>query len=327
MLRWPARVAGTFWAQAGVLAVAFAVAACGASGSGPASGAPASSGAAPAPASAPATSAVASTAGRARLRKIVVIMEENHDIGEALPSGMPYLWGLARRYGQASNWSDIGHPSLPNYLAIFGGSSFNNPQDCDPGPGCTYPGPSVFGQALARGATARAYEESMPRPCDPSSAGNYDVNHNPWAYFPGEASLCRANDLPAGTPSGGALVSDVRAGTLPTVGLVTPNLMHDGHNGTLAQADRWLRGWLPVLTSGPDWHKGRLAIVVVFDEGDATDHVPFVIIAPQLAGSVMKQPANHYALTRLIDTIIGAPPLRHAAGARSLARRFGLMAR
>ncbi len=326
MLKWHAQVARSFRAQLGVLAVAFLVAACGASGSGPASGAQASSGANPASASARAASAAAAPASRTRLRKIVVIMEENHDVGEVFPSGMPYLWGLARRYGQASSWSDIGHPSLPNYLAIFGGSSFNDPQDCDPGPGCSYPGPSVFGQALARGATARAYEESMPRPCDTSSSGNYDVNHNPWVYFSSEARQCQANDVPAGTTSGGALVSDVRAGTLPTVGLITPNLMHDGHNGTLSQADRWLQGWLPVLMSGPDWHQGRLAIVVVFDEGDATDHVPFVIIAPQLAGNVMRQPTNHYALTRLIDTIIGAPPLRHAAGTPSLVRRFGLTA-
>jgi phosphatidylinositol-3-phosphatase len=306
-----------------LLALAFAVAACAASGSGPGPGtsAPATS----APSSVPATAA-ATTAGQAHLRKVIVIMEENHDLGEVFPSGMPYLWSLAQRYGQATNWSDIGHPSLPNYLAIFGGSSFDNPQDCDPGPGCTYPSPTVFGQALAHGATARAYEEAMPRPCDASSAGNYDVNHNPWAYFPGEASQCRANDLPAGTTSSGALISDIRAGKLPTVGMITPNLQHDAHNGSLAQADGYLRQWLPALMSGPDWHRGRLAIVVVFDEGDATDHVPFVILAPQLARTVMKQPTNQYALTRLIDTIIGAPPLRHAAGTPSLTRGFGLTA-
>jgi acid phosphatase len=260
------------------------------------------------------------------VRKILVIMEENHDLGEVFPSGMPYLWSLAQRYGRATNWSDVGHPSLPNYLAIFGGSSFNNPQDCDPGQGCTYPGPSVFGQALAHGKAARAYEESMPQPCDTSSSGNYDVNHNPWAYFPSEAGKCRAGDVPAGTTSSGALVSDARAGALPTVGMITPNLQHDGHNGTLAQADGWLRGWLPVLMSGPDWRQGRLVIVVVFDEGDATDQVPFVLIAPHVSGVVMRQPASHYALTRLIDTIAGAPPLRHAAGAASLASRFRLAA-
>jgi hypothetical protein len=92
----------------------------------------------------------------AGLSKILVIMEENHSVGQVFPSQMPYLWSLARRYGWATSWSDVGHPSLPNYLAIFGGSAFNDPQDCLPASGCTYPGPSVFGQAVAHGASARS---------------------------------------------------------------------------------------------------------------------------------------------------------------------------
>jgi hypothetical protein len=259
-----------------------------------------------------------------RVSKILVIMEENHSLEDVFPSGMPYLWQLARRYGQAAAWSDIGHPSLPNYLAIFAGSAFGGPQDCYPGPGCSYPGPSVFGQAIAKGKTARAYEESMPTPCDPINSGNYDVNHNPWPYIPGEARLCHSDDVPAGTPARGALVSDVRHGTLPTVGMVTPNLNDDAHNGTLANADAWLRSWMPVLMSGPDWRVGRLAIVVLFDEGESTDLVPFVIVAPGVSGVVARRQADHYALTRLIDEVAGTAPLRQAAGAPNLAPVFGL---
>jgi phosphatidylinositol-3-phosphatase len=259
--------------------------------------------------------------------KILVIMEENHSTGQVFPGGMPYLWQLARRYVFATGWHAITHPSLPNYLAIFSGSAFNDPQDCSPGPGCTYPGPSVFGQALALGRTARSYEESMPQPCDHADSGEYAVRHNPWAYIPGEAAECRSGDLPAGTPSGGALVSDVRRGALPTVGLITPNLIHDAHDGTLAQADAWLRRWMPVLMSGPDWRDGRLAVVVTFDEGDPVNQVPFVVIAPGVSGAVMSQPADHYSLTRLIDEVIGAPPLRQAAGAPGVAQRLGLALR
>jgi hypothetical protein len=284
-----------------------------ASGTG-ASSAPPAGGAAP----------VHAARGPGGLRKILVIMEENHSDQQVFPTGMPYLWSLARRYGYASDWSDVGHPSLPNYLAIFGGSAFDEPDDCVPGPGCTYPGPTVFGQALALGETAKAYEESMPRACDPGSSGEYDVNHNPWAYFPGEAASCRSDDVPAGTPAAGALVSDVRAGNLPTVGLATPNLLHDGHDGTLAQADAWLRGWIPVLMSGPDWRDGRLAIVVVFDEGETTEQVPFVLMAPGLSGKTMTRPASQYALTRLIDQVIGAGPLRQAGSAVNVAAQFGL---
>ena len=271
----------------------------------------------------PANSALSPAAGPGRLRKILVVMEENHSIQQIFPSGMPYLWSLAKRYAYASDWSDVGHPSLPNYLAIFAGSAFNDPQDCTPGPGCTYPGPSVFGQALSRGKTAKAYQESMPQPCDQAYSGEYDVNHNPWAYFPSEAANCRALDVPAGTPAAGALAADVRGGTLPDVGLVTPNLLHDGHDGTPAQADAWLRGWIPVLMAGPDWRSGRLAVVVVFDEGETTEQVPFVVLAPGLSRVKISGSANHYALTRLIDEVIGAPPLRRASGAANLAAALG----
>jgi phosphatidylinositol-3-phosphatase len=290
----------------------------------PAATAPASRPAATAPASRPAANPAASTpAGRAgspgTVRKILVIMEENHSIQQIFPGGMPYLWSLARQYAYATDWSDVAHPSLPNYLAIFAGSAFNDPQDCAPAPGCSYPGPSVFGQALARGESAKAYEESMPGPCDAGFVGDYDVNHNPWAYFPSEAASCRAGDVPAGTPAAGALADDVRAGVLPDVGLVTPNLQHDGHNGTPAQADAWLRTWIPVLMSGPDWRSGQLAITVVFDEGETTEQVPFVLMSPGLSGVTISEQANQYALTRLIDAVIGAPPLRDAGTATDVA--------
>ena len=252
-------------------------------------------------------------------------MEENHSVDQVLPGGMPYLWSLARRYGYATAWRDVGHPSLPNYLAIFGGAAFGDPQDCAPGPGCEATAPSVFGQALARGATAGAYEESMPRPCNPGFSGDYDVNHNPWAYFPAEAAACRAGDVAAGTPAGGALASAVRRGALPAVGLLTPDLAHDAHDGTLAQADSVSSGLrIPALMAGPDWRAGRLAIAVVFDEGETTEQVPFVLIAPGVSHVTVRAPVSHYALTQLIDQVIGAPPLRQAAAATDLPALFGL---
>jgi hypothetical protein len=258
------------------------------------------------------------------ITKLMVIMEENHSLRQAFPSRMPYLWSIARRYGRATSWSDIGHPSLPNYLAIFGGSAFNQPQDCLPAAGCTYGGSSVFGQALINGASARAYQESMPKRCDLSDSGTYDVNHNPWAYFRNESLMCRVNDVNSGTVRAGTLLTDIRSGSLPTVGEISPNLNHDGHDGTLAQADAWLHVWLPVLASGRDWSNGRLAIIVVFDEGETAEQVPFVILAPGMTHKVLRQPLDHFALTRLIDEVAGVSFLRQAASAPDLLRELGL---
>jgi acid phosphatase len=132
--------------------------------------------------------------------------------------------------------------------------------------------------------------------------------------------------VPSGTPASGALQRNIRAGRLPTVGMLVPNLDHDAHDGSLAAADGWLRGWLPRLLHGRDFRKGRLAIVVTADEDDGSNgnRVLTVVLAPGLAHRVVATPLTHYSLTRFYDDVAHTPPLRAAAGATSLARAFGL---
>jgi hypothetical protein len=47
-------------------------------------------------------------------------------------------------------------------------------------------------------------------------------------------------------------------------------------------------------------------------------------MAPGLSGVTVSASANHYALTRLIDYFVGAPPLRQASNAADVASLFGL---
>jgi hypothetical protein len=276
-----------------------------------------------------------STASGSGISKVLVITDENHSSVDVFPSGghptaaMPYLWSLAQQYGYATSWSDIGHPSLPNYLAIFGGNAESLPADCAPAPGCSWPGPTVFSQAKAAGGAARIYAEGMTAPCQTSNPGYYDVNHNPWVYYtgPAEKAGCAADDVPSGTPSSGALLSDINGGALPTVGLLKPDLANDTTDGTFATADHWLRSWIPVIQSGPDWKAGRLAIVVTFDESDqgaGGENVPFVLIAPATRHAVVTRALNHYALTRFLDEVAGASLLGNAGTEPDIAPLFGV---
>ena len=269
------------------------------------------------------------------ISKVLVIMDENEsddDLFPTTPGGtaqMPYLWTLAQEYGYATNWSDIGHPSLPNYLAIFAGNSEGLPDDCLPASGCEWSGPTVFSQAIAAGGTAKIYEESMATNCEATSAGYYDPNHNPWVYFDDATDVaeCAADDVPAGAPASGALYTDIVNGTLPDIGFLKPNLQDDTTDGSFATADDWLRSWVSQIQAGPDWRSGKLAIAITFDESDddaGNENVPFVLIAPSVNGVVVSSALNQYALTRLLDEVIGEPLLGNASTEPDIAPLFGM---
>jgi phosphatidylinositol-3-phosphatase len=272
-------------------------------------------------ASGPAHAQSPATAARALppVTKLLVFVEENHSL-DGMTAGMPYTASLAERYGYATDYHAIRHPSLPNYIAIAAGSTYGVADDKVP----AYhrlSGRSVFGQALRNHRSAATYAESMPVPCGRTNAGAYAPKHNPWTYFAGERTGCRAHDR-----SMSAFGSDVAAGRLPRVGMVVPNLRHDAHDGSLATADTWFKAQMTKVFAGPDWRSGRLAVVLTADEDDHTqgNTVLTVVIHPSQDHRVVTTRLTHYSLTRLYDEVAGLPYLRNAATAPSMATAFGL---
>jgi phosphatidylinositol-3-phosphatase len=258
--------------------------------------------------------------------KVMVIIEENHSQTEAI-SSMPHLASWAATYGKATAYTAVTHPSLPNYLAIAGGSTFGVTDDNAPS---SHPisGDSAFDQTVSVGLRAKTYAEGMTSNCMLSNTGRYAVKHNPWPYFNGasQRANCNAGDVPLGTTSSGNLLNDINAGNLPNTGMMIPDLCNDAHDCSLATADNWLAGWVPLLMAGADYTSGNLTIIITFDEDDSSagNNVAFVAIDPRLNGTVVATAANHYSLTRWLDANVGAPLLRGAATAPDLKAAFGL---
>lgn len=316
-------------------ALLLSAAACG--GHGTPAAAPSASSSAPAPTVTPSTSSpspstptaapstpaasvsVAVPGGGEPISKVLVVVLENHSL-DAMQRGMPWTFGLAKRYGYTTGYRAVTHPSLPNYLAIAGGDTFGITDDHDPSAHVLH-GSSVFGQALAQHRTAKVYAEDMPSPCATTSSGRYAVRHNPWTYFADERAACRQYDVPMT-----ALAGDVRNGALPNVGMVVPNTCSDAHDCPLSTADGWLRDVVGQVMAGPDFASGRLLIVITADEDDHDQGnlVLTTIVTPQISRSWVAADLSHYSLSRLLSQVAGAEPLRQAASAHSLASAFGL---
>lgn len=253
--------------------------------------------------------------------KLLTFVVENHS-ADQMRSQMPYVWSLAQRYGYAKDYRGLLHPSLPNYLAIAGGSTFGV-TDNDPPSKHRLSGPSVFGEAIRAGKTATLYAEAMSTPCQQDTQSTYAVKHNPWAYFVDERSLCEQHNV-----SMESFYADVVRGDLPAVGMVIPDLCNDAHDCPLSKADQWFRTYVAQVLSGPDWKSGRLAVVITADEDDGHhgNQILTVVAHPELGGVVISDPMDHYALSRSYAEVAGIKPLGRARDTVSLLDVFGLRA-
>lgn len=251
--------------------------------------------------------------------KLLVFVEENHSLAQ-MKAGMPYAFGLAKRYGYATQHVATMHPSLPNYIVMAGGKSHGITNNGSPSVN-PVSGQSVFGQAIAAGKTAKVYADGMPANCAMSGGTAYAVRHNPWPYFVNERALCNKFDVPVSK-----LDADIAAGTLPNAGMVIPNLEHDAHDGSLAAADEWFRGWMVKIFASPDWKSGHLAVMLTADEDDKNSGniVLTSVMHPSQNGRVVTTRLTHHGITRLYEDVIGAPYLFAAATAPSFATAFGL---
>jgi phosphatidylinositol-3-phosphatase len=233
---------------------------------------------------------------------------------------------LIARCGLATNYHNLTHPSLPNYLGATSGAILAH-DDCGPG-ACPTSAASLFAQLRAAGKSWRAYEESMPANCAHGDAGAYAARHNPPVYYTAIAADCARWDVPMGDARSGNLVRDLRAGSLPNFAFITPNLCDDTHDCPVGAGDRWLADWIPRILQSPDYAAGDTALLLTWDEGASGGgsdcagntslpgcHVPTIVISPTTpAGTRSSTLFNHYSLLKTTEQLLGLPAnLGHAA--------------
>jgi hypothetical protein len=255
----------------------------------------------------------------------VLIVLENREFDEVIgASDAPYLNQLAARGALALNYHAIAHPSLLNYLALAGGSTFGIDEDCTD---CHASGPNLATQLAAAGESWRAYMGEMPSPCfTGAESGDYAKRHNPFMYFPSvtsDPSLC-ARDVPETE-----LQTDLAQGHLPSFAWISPDLCDDAHNCGFNSADEYLRGVVPQLLRGLG-PSGLLAIT--FDEGTtnagccdgaAGGRIATILLGPQVRrGARLRAAYSTYSLLATVEDRFGLARLREAKRARALSAAF-----
>ena len=258
---------------------------------------------------------------------VYLIIMENREYGSIVGSAnAPYINSLISSFGLATNYDAVSHPSEPNYLALFGGSTFGVTDD-----GIHNLAKSNLADQIQRAALSwHVYEQDYPGHCATTSAakggpdligpgGWYARKHDPAISF---------TDI-SHRPKRCAQITSL-ASFSPTAAnfeLIVPNLTNDMHDGTTAQGDAFLKAFVPLITKSHTFAHSLL--LITWDEGSTSQggggHVATVVVSPLLrsAGTQSAVPHDHYSLLRTIEAGLGLPCLRLACGANDLAEFFG----
>jgi hypothetical protein len=227
----------------------------------------------------------------------VIVVMENHSYGEVI--GSPYIASLAKGGANMTDSHGVGHPSEPNYLALWSGSTQGLTDDSCPH---TFTGPSLGQQLLAAGKTTAIYSENLPSAgslaC--SASGGYVRKHNPLADFP--ATSGAATNKPYT-----AWPTDFNQ--LPAVSMVVPNLNDDMHDGTVAQGDRWLKAHVAPYVKWAMTHNSLLVLTFDEDDNTASNRIPTIFVGPMVKPGNYGETINHYNVLHTIEAAYGLPQL------------------
>jgi PKD repeat protein len=234
---------------------------------------------------------------------VVVVIDENHSGTQIIGNpGAPYINSLATNNANFTSSFAITHPSEPNYIALFSGSTQGVTDDSCPH---AHAAQSLGDRLIAAGRTFKGYSESMPSAgftgC--GSAGLYARKHNPWVDFP---AIPAASNQPFT-----AFPSDYS--TLPDVSFVIPNLQNDMHDGTVAQGDTWLQNNLSGYITWAKTHNSLFILTFDEDDNNAGNRIPTIFAGERVVPGSYAETVNHYNVLRTLEDAFGVTPLGASA--------------
>jgi len=244
-----------------------------------------------------------------RYDHVVIAIEENKDASEV--AGYPYISSLGAEGTSFTQMYAITHPSQPNYIALFSGSTQGVTDD-----GLyNLKAPNLSTSLLPKGFTYASYSEGLP--ADGSTvetSGRYARKHNPAASFTnvaGTTTLKMFSEFPT------------RFTDLPTVSYVIPDLDDDMHDGAtvaaqIATGDTWLQTQLDGYVQWAQLHNSLF--ILTFDEPEAASAAATTPIATIFVGQHVKQGVTAtyvtlYSVLRMLDDMYGLPYLGEEATA------------
>ncbi len=233
---------------------------------------------------------------------VVVVMENKAYSQIKNSSSAPYINSLMAQGASFTNSHAVTHPSEPNYIALFSGSTQGVNNDNCP---LSFNQPNLGRQLLDAGFTIAAYSEDLPSVgFTGCTSAKYARKHAPWTNF---TNFPHNRELPfSAFPN-----SDFAA--LPTVSFVVPNLCNDMHDCSIGTGDGWLQSHINAYAQWAKTHNSLLILTWDEDDNSASNQIVTVFVGAKVLPGNYGESVNHYSILHTIESMYGLTALGTAA--------------
>lgn len=241
---------------------------------------------------------------------VVVVIEENRGYSKMMNmrNSNSYLHALARRGVLFTQSYGVTHPSQPNYLALFSGSTQGVTRNSCPH---TFDNGNLASSLLAAGFSFASYSESLPAVGDLScSSGAYQRKHNPVANWQGARLSAELNRRFADLPGDFS--------RLPTVSFVIPDQDNDMHDGSFEAADDWLKNHIEPYVEWAMNHNSLLILTWDEDDYQEGNHIVTILVGPMVKKGSSDQRIDHYNVLRTLLDFYDLPALGASRDAEAI---------
>lgn len=253
--------------------------------------------------------------GGAHFDHVVMVVMANQ--GASQPLSDANIASIVKQAAWFSNYHAVSHPSLPNSLALVGGSTYGVTRDRID---TSIKRLSIINRLEQKGLTWKAYAEDYQGSClkpdadksvtpKPSVAASSTMRRVPFLSF---AAVQNSPVRCGRVVNASEFMTDARAGKLPNYSFYSPNIAGVGAHTPAERSALWLKQFVGSL-QGTGAMNQRTLLMIVWDEGKGDDmrsnRALAMLLGPMVTRGRYSARLTHYSLLRTIEDNFGLLPV------------------
>lgn len=226
--------------------------------------------------------------------RAIFVIFENENYSSVISE--PFFKELAQKGANFTDFRAITHPSQANYIALTSGATHRVLGDITTDLNVS----NIADLLEAKGLSWRVYAEDYPGNCYTGDrSGDYVRKHNPFISYVGIQKSSARCDLIVNAKQ---FDQDAANGALPHYVFYVPNMKNDGHDTSVAYADKWYRKQFAGYLNDQRFMENTI-LISTFDESGIRlkNQIYTSIVGPGVKPGTYGETLSLYSLLRLIE--------------------------